>query len=71
MGLSNGEALGRERLGGDNRKAVRRIGLAKHLVGETMSIKQYATDHAVQHTTALAGPKVATGMTYGACAPRR
>lgn len=30
-----------------------------------MSIKQQATDHAVQHTTAFAGSKVATGMTYG------
>ena len=29
-----------------------------------MSIKQQATDHAVQHTTALAGSKVATGKTY-------
>ena len=30
-----------------------------------MTLKQQATDHAVQHATALAGSKVATGMTYG------
>ena len=30
-----------------------------------MSIKQQATDQAVQHTTAFAGSKLATGMTYG------
>lgn len=30
-----------------------------------MSIQQQATDHAVQHTTAFAGSKLATGMTYG------
>lgn len=30
-----------------------------------MDIKQQATDQAVQHTTAFAGSKLATGMTYG------
>lgn len=30
-----------------------------------MSFKQQATDQAVQHTTAFAGSKLATGMTYG------
>lgn len=30
-----------------------------------MDLKQQAADQAVQHTTAFAGSKVATGMTYG------